>query len=218
MNSYSPNMARVDLDHWNSLCKTVDLHFMTTRMYNRMIWEYHKSVRIYHNLGHIAYCLEVFDTLQSLCKDPNIVELAIWYHDIIYDSKATDNEERSALRALKDLTFRGANDTLLKKVRRLILLTKYDIIPNDTDGQVITDVDLSILASPPEVFDKYEHAIRIEYLWLSDREFWSGRGDFLKSMLSRKHIFLTKRYAEKFEHTARENIIRSISRCNTFDK
>jgi len=138
------------------------------------------------------------------------VELAIWYHDVIYDSRAEDNEEKSAHRATIDLDAMGVSGTPRREVQRLILLTKHDCLPADMDGRIIVDVDLSILAQPAEVFDRYECAVRSEYAWVPDEEFWPKRRDFLKAMLSREHIFCTPDYVQRHQRTARENLERSV--------
>ena len=212
MNSYLPHTQRVDFNHWDSLCTTVAGKHGVEGTYDAMVSEYQSDVRVYHNLNHIAHCLEEFDKLRNLCLNPHAVELAIWYHDVIYDTKIDNNEERSALWALTSLVFMNVNDTLLDEVQRLILLTKHDCIPTDIDGQVIVDVDLSILGQSPEVFDEYENAIRAEYSWVPDEVFWPKRRDFLKAILLREEIFHTDRCILKFESRAIENLLCSIRR------
>lgn len=203
-------MVRIDFNHWSSLSVAVNARHVVRETYDAMVSQYQNGVRAYHNLGHVAQCLEEFDALQSLCQAPHIVELAIWYHDVIYDPRAKDNEEKSGQRALIDLAAMGVSGTLAHDVQRLILLTKHDCLPADMDGRLIVDVDLSILAQPPEVFDRYECAVRTEYSWVPDEEFWPRRKDFIKAMLSREQIFCTDRYVQKFERAARENLIRSV--------
>lgn len=203
-------MVRIDFDHWSSLCVAIKAKHAVREIYNAVISQYQNGKRTYHNLDHVAHCLEEFDKLRSLCRAPHMVELAIWYHDIIYDTKAKDNEEKSGQRALIDLAVMGASEILIYDVERLILLTKHDRIPIDIDGRVIVDVDLSILGQPPEVFDEYKSAIRAEYSWVPDEEFWPKRYDFLMDMLSRDKIFCTDHCVQKFERAARENLIRSL--------
>jgi predicted metal-dependent HD superfamily phosphohydrolase len=100
-------MMRADFTYWSSLCVAVDATNAVRETCDALVSEYQAKERRYHNLEHIAQCLKAFDDLRTLSQAPQAVELAIWFHDIIYDSKAKDNEERSAERAGNDLTNMG---------------------------------------------------------------------------------------------------------------
>ncbi len=65
-------------------------------IYRELASLYSQPHRYYHNLHHIAECLAEFDSVRHLASQPVAVELAIWFHDAIYDTRAQDNEERSA--------------------------------------------------------------------------------------------------------------------------
>jgi len=215
-------VTRTNFNHWYSLCTVVEQYgvintplLLSTvgKIHDGLVSQYQSGIRTYHNLDHVAHCLEEFDAIRNLCLAPTTVELAIWYHDIIYDTKAENNEELSALRASLDLiNITGVSERYAYDVERLILLTKHDRTPTNIDGQIIVDIDLSILGQSPEVFDRYEQAVRTEYSWVPDEEFWPRRWSFIIDMLSRKRIFYTEYFYQKFEHMARKNLIRSIMR------
>ena len=57
---------------------------------------YSEPMRFYHDLVHIEQVLSTVERLGSHAVDINAVKLAAWLHDVVYDSKASDNEERSA--------------------------------------------------------------------------------------------------------------------------
>ena len=52
--------------------------------------------RFYHNLDHVMDVLVTVEQLVFHARNPNAVRLAAWLHDVIYDSKASNNEEQSA--------------------------------------------------------------------------------------------------------------------------
>ena len=52
--------------------------------------------RFYHTLDHVLDVFGKVECLASYARHLNAVKLAAWLHDVIYDSKASDNEERSA--------------------------------------------------------------------------------------------------------------------------
>lgn len=65
-------------------------------VFARLTTAYSEPVRHYHTLAHITDSLYEFDRLIGLAEAPHEIEMAIWFHDAVYDPKAHDNEERSA--------------------------------------------------------------------------------------------------------------------------
>src|SRR5262245_10907424 len=63
---------------------------------DRLVSAYSEPHRYYHTLEHLAEMFKVAGKLADAATDPAAVQLAIWFHDAVYDSRATDNEERSA--------------------------------------------------------------------------------------------------------------------------
>jgi predicted metal-dependent HD superfamily phosphohydrolase len=181
-------------------------------VYARLVARYSEPHRAYHNLAHIEHCLDEFESSRELATDANSIEMAIWYHDVVYDPRAKDNEQRSA-----DVAVEVARDAKLptaftQRVADLILATRHIAPPSDPDAAILVDVDLSILGQPAERFDAYERQIRQEYDWVEAAAFAEGRGAILKSFLERAAIFSTPFFWDKYERQARENLKRSIER------
>ena len=84
---------------------------------------YTDSNRHYHNLVHIFNLLNLLDEYKESIEQPLLFELAVWYHDAIYDAKAKDNELQSALLAQK-LFDKYLNDASLSYVNALIMSTE----------------------------------------------------------------------------------------------
>ena len=64
--------------------------------FDQICRDYYSLGRYYHTLDHIADVLKTVSQLIDLATDPVAVRVAAWYHDCIYDSRASDNEECSA--------------------------------------------------------------------------------------------------------------------------
>jgi predicted metal-dependent HD superfamily phosphohydrolase len=173
---------------------------------------YDQPRRAYHNIRHISQCLHELDAMRELCEQPDTVELAIWYHDAVYDSTRHDNEDRSAALASNDLHAANLPDKTVHAVHELILATKHSQSPVTRDAQLLADIDLSILGQERDVFDEYERGIRQEYAHVEENAFRAGRGKILETFIARQNIFSTPRMREKFEERARENLARSIAR------
>lgn len=173
---------------------------------------YSEPHRAYHSLAHVMDCLAEFESAKDAAHDPTAVEMAIWYHDIVYDPRAKDNEEQSAELAAKVSSDIGLPSPLNQRVNRLILATKKHDASLDQDAPLLVDVDLSILGRGPQRFDNYENQIRQEYSWVSDEAFAAGRTAVLESFLTRPVIYSTEFFRNKYEQQARENLKRSISK------
>src|SRR5262245_171932 len=82
---------------WRDLLHTWDVDtFLAERTFEEVCAYYAGSGRFYHTLDHVRNVLETVVNLDSNARNPNVVKLAGWLHDVIYDSRAADNEERSA--------------------------------------------------------------------------------------------------------------------------
>jgi predicted metal-dependent HD superfamily phosphohydrolase len=166
--------------------------------------------RRYHGLDHLRDCLRRLDEAPAEGKDRDLAEAALWYHDVVYQPGAPDNEARSAARARADLVGGGALDTVVDEVARLVRLTDHAVPPADPLGALVCDVDLSILGRPPEEFGEYERRIREEYREVPDLLWRSGRARVLARFLSRDPLFRTDHFRRQYETSARRNLRRSL--------
>lgn len=177
-----------------------------------MISLYSLPTRHYHSLTHLAACLGEFDRVRNTAEDGPAVELAIWYHDAVYDAKRRDNEERSAYLAQGVMTEAGLSPQRIAAVSALVLDTRHIDVPTTADGRLLADIDLTILGRPAAEFDAYEAQIRKEYAHVSDFDFRQGRMMILRGFLSRPRIYQTPFFFERDEQSARENLRRSLER------
>jgi predicted metal-dependent HD superfamily phosphohydrolase len=178
--------------------------------YQRLTAAYAEAQRHYHNQQHIAECLTEFDAARDLAREPAAVEMAIWFHDAVYDPKAADNEEQSAEMAKRCLTDAGVSVDFVAKMSELIMATKTHEVGGNSDAAVLVDVDLSILGQPEERFLEYESQIREEYRWVPKIIFGSKRAKILEQFLARERVYTTDWFHEKYEEKARRNLENSI--------
>jgi predicted metal-dependent HD superfamily phosphohydrolase len=176
---------------------------------------YSEPHRAYHNFAHILDCLEQFEPVKTMAYEPVAVEMAIWYHDVIYDPRAKDNEERSAELAVRVAKEIGLAGSFQETIHALIMATKKHDATLARDADVLVDVDLSILGRAPQRFDEYEHQIRQEYDWVPVEAYAAGRAAVLETFLARPAIYGTEFFRSKYERQARENLMRSIQRLRS---
>jgi len=165
-----------------------------------------------YNQQHIAECLAEFDPARHLARAPEALELALWFHDAVYDPAAGDNEERSAELAKSCLAEARVSGDIAEIVSRLILATKKHEDGADPDVSLMIDVDLSILGREPNRFLEYEEGIRREYSWVPSFLFTSKRNEILEGFLARERIFRTAWFYEKYEAAARRNLESSLQK------
>jgi predicted metal-dependent HD superfamily phosphohydrolase len=175
---------------------------------------YSAPQRHYHDASHIDACLAQCRTHSDLAEHPAEVEVALWFHDAIYDTHRDDNEERSAAWARQYLERERADDARIARVHGLIIATRHLTPAVDSDQALLLDVDLGILGQPRDVFDAYDAAIRREYDWLSRSRWIEGRKAVLEQFLSRPRIYSTAPFYAQFEARARRNIAVAIDRLN----
>lgn len=173
---------------------------------------YSSPDRHYHTLDHIQHFLGVVDALSAKAKNLEAIEYAAWFHDLIYDSKAKDNEEKSADYAETTLSNLELPKEVIDKVTQLILKTKTHQIAedDDIDTQIMLDADLAILGAERSRYRRYAQAIRLEYAWVSNQDYCYGRTQFLQSLLKRQKIYQMEEMFEKLETRARQNIQQEI--------
>lgn len=182
------------------------------RLFDELISRYSEPHRRYHSVRHLEECFAKLDEVRSLAEHPGEVELALWFHDAIYDTHRQDNEARSADWAKSSLLDAGGSLSSAERIHALVLATRHAAVPQGIDAQVLVDVDLSILGASAERFDEYEQQIREEYRWVPDFVFRGKRKAILEEFLARPAIFNTRYFIKRYEQQARTNLARSLQR------
>jgi predicted metal-dependent HD superfamily phosphohydrolase len=173
---------------------------------------YAEPQRKYHTQQHLHECLQLFDEVQLLPERPHEVEMALWFHDAIYELKSSQNEQRSADWAREALCDAGVPADTAERVHGLVLATRHTALPATRDEQVLVDIDLAILGAPPERFAEYEQQIRAEYSFVPGFLFRRKRREILRSFADREHLYSTPELAQRLEAQARTNLAGAIGR------
>lgn len=200
--------------NWLGLWQRLGAEGDAGAVYHDLVMRYSEPHRAYHTLEHIGHCLGELEHVRYLTVDPNAIELALWYHDAIYDTKAKDSEEQSAALVMEMVRSASLPDSFGQSVADLIMATKHSTMPTDLDAQLLVDIDLSILGQPEGGFDAYERQVRKEYEWVTEDAFAAGRSAILQSFLGRPSIYAMQFFRDKYEAQARRNIARSLAQLS----
>lgn len=195
---------------WISLGRRLGAGASCRDILARLVERYAESHRAYHTLDHVIHCLRWFESARHLAAYPDEVEAALWFHDVVYDPRAADNEARSAEWATAELRSTGVAEERIVRIAALIFATRHDAPPADGDAALVADIDLAILGEEPEAFDDYERRIRQEYAWVSEATFRTKRAELLERFLARSVIYHTPFFRGRLESHARRNLERSI--------
>lgn len=198
------------LSSWNRAWSRLSALGSGEHAYLELVRRYSELHRHYHTMQHLEECLLAFERAQQFAEHPAEVEMALWFHDAIYDVKRSDNEEQSAKLAGAVLSGHGVPAAVVERVKSLVLITRHSVLPATQDEKVLVDIDLSILASEEVRFDEYERQIRLEYGFVPGWLFKRKRKAILRSFLARPSIYSVPELAAKWEGKARANLARVV--------
>lgn len=207
---------------WRRLWKEIGVHDHERELeaaLRELLKLYTSKGRHYHTLEHILASLQELDKVLRFADDVDALELAIFYHDAIYDPLARNNEEESARLMQRHTAILPMPESLRLSCESLILATKHPkgIMRVGADERLISDIDLVILGSAPHVYDVYARNIRQEYLHLEARVYAQGRAAILEKFLAHQctdgaYIFYLRRFRTRYEHRARQNLSRELAK------
>lgn len=172
---------------------------------------------IHHNTGSetwlvtpVSLLVDGAETKPSLSLSPRAQLVwcwAAWFHDVIYEALASDNEARSAAFAAELLGRWALPSVEIEQVVSIIEATaKHQPQSGDMVEALFLDADLSVLTLPRPAYIVYTVAVREEYAIVPDREFWLGRRAVLKRFLDREQLFFTPWMQDVGTPLAKENL------------
>ncbi len=189
---------------------------------------YNKSDRHYHNFDHIRDMLNKFEKHKKSFEDPLAVELAIWFHDIIYNPLSKLNEDASADLAYS-LIMKLDKPQLAEKVRQLVMFTKWDSAWNSDwfysnevyevkeylseasyDFLLLRDLDWSGLGASVKTYEINCKNLRAEVPFLNDLRYAEKRLAFLNVITVLPRRLYSTSVFEHLESKAKENIRKEV--------
>lgn len=186
-----------------------------------LIAAYDAQGRAYHNKTHLQDVLQKLDWAREALPQSgdmgtmpvaeqhrlfDTIELALWYHDAVYDAKAADNEAKSRDLLLHDAKKFGLRPTIADAAGNLIELTADHKEARTLAERIIVDCDLSILGAPADIFSTYDRGIRQEYSHIPAPIYKAARRQVLAGFLNQPQIFKTTAFHDRLETAARENL------------
>jgi len=164
--------------------------------------------RRFHTLGHVSDCIAWLDVVAPLVRDPDALELALWFHDAVYAAGSDANERRSAEMFASAAS--GARPHLCRRVCGLIMATRHTGAAQGNDRQFMVDIDLAGFGAPWKEFMAKGDELRAEFASQPDSDYYRGQIQFLCRLQRRKHFFCTDYFRERYEKIAQSNLRRLV--------
>jgi predicted metal-dependent HD superfamily phosphohydrolase len=200
----------LDRHRWNRIWTAAVASPVACDPFPDLVRSYAEPHRHYHNAGHIAACLTRLDEVRGLVHDPLALELAVWWHDAVYDPRSGDNEAQSARQAVDALDRAGGAPGLAVRVANLVLVTRTHEPDGEPDAAWMIDLDLAVLGGAPDEFAAYDAGIRREYAWVEPEVYRHKRAAVLAGFLARPAIFRTSHFRDRHEIAARRNLAHAL--------
>jgi predicted metal-dependent HD superfamily phosphohydrolase len=188
-----------------------DKHLLRNELWTEIEKSYSNKERHYHTLHHLSGLLAELTYIKGEIKNWNTILFTLYYHDIVYNSLKTDNEEKSAALAEKRMKQISVSIDSIQLSKNQILATKSHIQSTDSDTNYFTDADLSVLGQNWDTYSLYYKNVRKEYSIYPDSIYNPGRKKVLSHFLSMERIFKTDFFYRNFEIQARLNLQKEIA-------
>ena len=199
---------------WQQMWRSLGVAGADPALLHALLGRYSEPHRSYHTLRHLDACFANFATLRGQATYPAEVELALWFHDAVYETAVPGNEQASADWAAQALLAAGGAHAAAQRVHALVMTTCHDRVPQTADEKILLDVDLAILGSTSGAFDAYELQVREEYAAVPINQFRARRRRILQQFLERERIYHTGAFHGSHEAQARANLLRSIGQLS----
>ncbi len=173
--------------------------------------QYASNALPYHNLEHVAACLDILDANRHLADFAQSVEIAIWYRSAAWDPRRHDNGRTCARFANEQLVLHGMKVDGRSRVMDLIEKSVNQNLADSRDEKLTADIVNRILGGSLEDYARYKDALRRERKHLKDDEYRVTRIAELAAHLRRRSIFRTTDFIAKFERSAHTNIDAEIN-------
>lgn len=167
---------------------------------------YASKKRQYHTLNHLENLLLQLEHVKDEIQNWEVILFSLFYHDIIYNSLKSDNEEKSAELAEKRMRQISVSNDKIQLCKEQILATKSHHKSANSDTNYFTDADLSVLGQSWETYSIYYKNVRKEYSIYPALVYNPGRKKVLNHFLSMERIFKTDFFYNKFETQAKQNL------------
>ena len=183
---------------------------------DELIARYRQPHRVYHGCRHLVWVVRHARQLASApgvdTADVDALLAAAFYHDAVYEPRASDNEARSGDLASAELLALGWPRQRASRVAALVACTAtHEPTDHDIDAAVLCDADLAVLGTDPADYQAYVTGVRREYSHVDEGAWRTGRARVMATYAARHPIYRTAMARERWEARAHANIAAELA-------
>ncbi len=201
---------RLALTYWQKLMNAWGFSSNESQ-WQALLDAYAEAGRFYHTQAHLNACLLHLDGYSAEFATRHEVELALWFHDAVYQPMAANNEQLSADWVVRFLRDQQADADAVERVYRLIMATLHQAEPACFAEQLLVDIDLAILGASAAGYQAFETAVRQEYRQVPWQLYCEKRAELLEGFLERDCIYTSGCFGLQREQRARDNLKGAIA-------
>ncbi len=194
--------------------------------FEALLARYREPHRRYHGVTHLVWVLRHVRELaeHEPTSDLAAVRMAAFFHDAVYDPRATDNEAVSARLAatvLGGFEELGWTPDRIAHVAAMVEATATHLLPGEPTGPdaagrrhdtaVLLDADLAILGADPAGYRAYVDGVRAEYHHVDEASWRPGRAHVLQDFLHRPALFHTATARDRWTARAHANLAAELA-------
>lgn len=196
---------------WTVLCQTLRVSEAATNKWWTIVRDgMQEKQRHYHTLTHLEELFAHADAFKSHLRDPCAVDLAIFFHDVVYNPRAGGgkNEDDSAVVFSNFAQEVDLEPATLAKVFRWIVQTKHHRCDesDDDDCKFFMDFDMAVLGWERAAYARYAQDVRKEFIHVPEGIWCKARAAFLEITAEVPAIYATAAFRERFDAPARANL------------
>ena len=139
--------------------------------------------RHYHTVNHLIWVLtnieEDYRFKELTINEKHALLLAAFFHDVVYDPKRQDNEDKSIEYFIR--SYKGRDPKMIDTVCEIIECTKHRKHPTNKLQRIMWDADNKGFTRGYDILLQSEKLIRKEFSHLSPEKYKEGRIKFLNS-------------------------------------
>src|SRR5688572_31895573 len=115
------------LDQWTATWRDLGVSVTpaVVSWFDDLMARYSEPHRRYHTTRHLDECFTKLAELRGFAERPAEVEVALWFHDAIYEKRSSKNEAKSAELAASRVVAAGGSGESATRISELIMATRH---------------------------------------------------------------------------------------------